>query len=398
MGRLPRLIAVLLFIAAPALSAQEGPAAFDSREWDFGAIREADGVVRHEFVVFNRSDRPLRLLRAIPGCSCISARLPQGALAPGQSAAVEVSFTPAGAAGPVIRTVEIQAGGGVSLGILSISADVLPADRSIQERYPVVLAEGLYASRSEVNFGYLERGRQTGKALFVANASDKPMRLGVSGLDGTRFRAVFPDTLAPGEEARVEIWCDTPADPAYFASLHATMTLVPKGAKALREIPLSGLCLTQAPESPDAPRLRNDVPQLRRKFLSRKLHGVLSLCNDGASPLVIHAIELPEGFSLGRERSLRALRLVEMTKVSRTAPLSSRAEPRDLHIAPGQSLELSLEAEGAAGRAFPQRSEDAFKPGRAHASASSKTGEELRLRLFTNDPLRPCKEIPINIL
>ena len=382
MGRLPQLLAVLLFIAAPALSAQEGPAAFDSREWDFGAIREADGVVRHEFVVFNRSDRPLRLLRAIPGCSCISARLPQGVLSPGQSAAVEVSFTPAGAAGPVIRTVEIQAGGGVSLGILSISADVLPADRSIQERYPVVLAEGLYASRSEVNFGYLERGRQTGKVLFVANASDKPMRLGVSGLGGTRFRAVCPETLAPGEEARVEIWCDTPADPAYFASLHASLRLAPQGARVLREVPLSGLCLTQAPDSPDAPRLRNDPPQLRRKLLSRKYSGTLTLHNDGATPLVIHAVELPEGFS------------VQMS--SRTDPLSSRAKPRDLVIAPGQTLKLVLTApEGSAERAFPQRSEDAFKPGRSKPSGAA---NELRRAVFTNDPLRPCKEIPINIL
>ncbi|MBR5724549.1 MAG: DUF1573 domain-containing protein [Bacteroidales bacterium] len=382
MGRLPQLLAVLLFIAAPALSAQEGPAAFDSREWDFGAIREADGVVRHEFVVFNRSDRPLRLLRAIPGCSCISARLPQGVLSPGQSAAVEVSFTPAGAAGPVIRTVEIQAGGGVSLGILSISADVLPADRSIQERYPVVLAEGLYASRSEVNFGYLERGRQTGKVLFVANASDKPMRLGVSGLGGTRFRAVCPEALAPGEEARVEIWCDTPADPAYFASLHASLRLAPQGGRVLREVPLSGLCLTQAPDSPDAPRLRNDPPQLRRKFLSRKHSGTLTLHNDGATPLVIHAIELPEGFS------------VQMS--SRANPLSSRAKPRDLAIAPGQTLKLVLTApEGSAERAFPQRSEDAFKPGRSKPSGAA---NELRMAVFTNDPLRPCKEIPINIL
>ena len=47
-----------LLTASPILpaqtrSGQEGPAAFDSREWDFGAIREADGVVSHAFTVFN---------------------------------------------------------------------------------------------------------------------------------------------------------------------------------------------------------------------------------------------------------------------------------------------------------------------------------------------------------
>ncbi|MBR5076125.1 MAG: DUF1573 domain-containing protein, partial [Bacteroidales bacterium] len=74
-----------LLTAAIGLSAQpaESPAVFDSREWDFGAIREADGVVRHSFLVFNAGDRPMRITRAVPGCSCISATLPRTAVAPG---------------------------------------------------------------------------------------------------------------------------------------------------------------------------------------------------------------------------------------------------------------------------------------------------------------------------
>ena len=270
-----KLLLLGLLLTAPVLLAQEGPAVFDSREWDFGSIREADGVVSHAFTVFNSSDRPLRLSRAIPGCSCISATLPRADIAPGQSATVEVRFTPAGASGPVIRTIELQAAGGRSLGVLSVSADVFPADRSIQERYPVVLAEGLYASRADVRFGYLERGRASGKVIFIANASERPMRLRVAGLDGTHFRVRCPDSLAPGEESRVEVWCDTPADPSLFATLRASLRLTPDGVPALREMPVSGLCLTQAPESPDAPRLRNAAVQLRKGLLSGKLHGAL---------------------------------------------------------------------------------------------------------------------------
>ena len=366
----PLFLALLL--VAPFLLAQEGPAAFDSREWDFGAILETDGMVRHDFLVFNRSDRPLRLLRAIPGCSCISARLPRETLAPGQSAAVEVTFTPAGAAGPVLRTVEIQADGGRSLGILSISADVLPADRSIQERYPVVLAEGLYASRADVNFGYLERGRPAGKAFFVANATERPMRLSVSGLDGTRFRAVCPERLAPGEEARVEIWCDTPADPACFATLRASLRLIPEGASSLREMSLKGLCLTQAPDSPDAPRLRNGTLQLRHRPLSRKLQGALEITNDGASDLILHALELPEGVSCSFKPGT--------------------------HIAPGKAVSLQLTA--------PASPEGFGRPGRKRPlrenarpeKTSGKAPTDLRLTVFCNDPLRPAKEIPITVL
>ncbi len=339
------LLLLALTMAVPVLLAQEGPAAFDSREWDFGAIREADGAVSHAFTVFNGDTRPLRLTRAIPGCSCISATLPGADIAPGQSATVVVRFTPAGASGPVERNVEIQAGGGRSLGMLSIRADVLPADRSIQERYPVVLAEGLYASRADVRFGYLERGRPAGKVVFIANASDKPMRLRAQGLSGTPFRLVCPDTLAPGEEGRLEIWCDTPADPTVFATLRATLRLTPEGLPALREMPLSGLCLTQAPESPDAPRLRNGPMQVRRRPLSRVPRGTLEIFNDGATDLILHALELPAGIRCAFEPGT--------------------------HIAPGKSLTLTL---------------------------SGTAGRNARLTVFSNDPLRPAKEISINTL
>lgn len=362
------LLLLALLTAAPVLLSQEGPAAFDSREWDFGAIREADGVVSHAFTVFNGDSRPLRLSRAIPGCSCISATLPAAAIAPGQSAVVEVRFTPAGAAGLVERNVEIQAAGGRSLGLLSIRADVLPADRSIQERYPVVLAEGLYASRADIRFGYLERGQSSGKVIFIANASTRPMRLRAEGLAGTHFRAVFPETLAPGEESRLELWCDTPADPAYFATLRASLRLTPDGLSALRELPVSGLCLTQAPESPDAPRLRNATVELRKGLLSRRPSGTLELFNDGASDLVIHEIELPDGFSCA------------------FAP--------GTHIVPGKSLTLRLEAEGFDRPGIKKRPlRENARPAEPSASAPA-----ARLTVFSNDPLRPAKEIRINIL
>ncbi len=333
---------VLLLLAAPVLSAQ---AVFDSREWDFGAIREADGAVRHAFQVFNSGSKTLRLERAIPGCSCIWALLPKGDIAPGEGAVVEVVFTPAGAAGTVQRSVEIYASGNRSLGMLNISADVLPASRSIQERYPVVLADGLYASRAGINFGYLERGKETGKAFFIANASEKPVQLTVSGI-AAPFRVVCPSSLEPGEEARVEVWCDTPADPSLFATFRASLQLVPKGGAALRELPLSGLCLTAAPETEDAPRLRTNSLKLSKGFLSRTHKGTLEISNDGASELILHQLELPEGLHCPVFR-------------------------RETHIGPGKSLKLDI---------------------------SGKAAPDARLTLFSNDPLRPSKEILIQTI
>ncbi|MBO7575612.1 MAG: hypothetical protein J6S99_07400, partial [Bacteroidales bacterium] len=132
----------------------------------------------------------------------------------------------------------------------------------------------------------------------------------------------------------------------------ASLRLTPDGVPALRELPVSGLCLTQAPESPDAPRLRNAAVELRKGLLPRAPRGTLEITNDGASDLIIHAIELPEGVS------------------------HSGLDPESLRIAPGKSLKISLTAR--------------------HSPAP--TGESPRLTVFSNDPLRPAKEIPIHIL
>jgi hypothetical protein len=117
--------------------------------------------------------------------------------------------------------------------------------------------------------------------------------------------------------------------------------------------------------------------ELRKGLLSRKLHGVLEISNDGRSDLILHAIELPDGITLDRPSSQSGL------------------DPEPLAIAPGQTLELQLELDSSAGRAF-SRSGLVFMPVRSKLSSS--TQNDLRLTVFSNDPLRPAKEIRINIL
>ncbi|MDY6417423.1 MAG: hypothetical protein SPK87_01625, partial [Bacteroidales bacterium] len=82
--------------------------------------------------------------------------------------------------------------------------------------------------------------------------------------------------------------------------------------------------------------------------------------NDGASDLVIHAIELPDGYS------------------------HSGLDPESFRIAPGKSLKVTLTAR--------------HSPAPTNRHSPAPTGESPRLTVFSNDPLRPAKEISINYL
>lgn len=327
------LLLTLLLLGAPS---------FDSYEWDFGTIKESDGAVSHTFVLMNDTTAPLRVARAVPSCSCIMARLPEETIAPGRIAEVEVYFSPAGAAGKVYRNVEIVGGDGHSLGVLNVSADVVPTDRSIQERYLYTVDDGLYVSRREVPFGYLGHGRTASKVIYLANVSDRTRLLEVPESDSPFLTVSCPAAIGPGSEVPVLLTYTMPDAEDYFATCSDTLRFVVDGHSAPRTVSLSVLCLDVPPSRPDAPLLRS-VPSravMKRGVLSRVMSGTITLSNEGSSDLVIYHVEAPEGVKVN---------------------LSDGSVLR-----PGESVKVTASTSGASGA---------------------------KVNLFTNDPLHPYKEL-----
>ncbi|MBO4603621.1 MAG: DUF1573 domain-containing protein, partial [Salinivirgaceae bacterium] len=140
MRRLSIIVAITLSLCANAQNDASVPV-FDTYEWDFGTISEADGPVSHAFHLLNNSNRNVAISRAIPGCSCINADFLSTPVEPGKMTDVVVTYSPSGAVGDTYRTIEIVDTEGRSLGTLSTKANVVPADRSIQERYFYTLAD-----------------------------------------------------------------------------------------------------------------------------------------------------------------------------------------------------------------------------------------------------------------
>ena len=156
----------------------------------------------------------------------------------------------------------------------------------------------------------------------------------------------------------MEIWCDAPGDPDCFTTLRSSLRLVPAGGKSLREMSLTGIVATPADERPDAPSLRTGALRLRRGLIRHDWHGTLEITNGGRSELILHALELPAGVRCPAFR-------------------------RGTRIAPGATLRLTvLRARKASRQARP----------------SGPDPEPSRLTVFSNDPLRPAKEISIQLI
>ncbi|MCQ2183457.1 MAG: DUF1573 domain-containing protein [Bacteroidales bacterium] len=318
---------------------------FDRNSWDFGSINEEDGVVSHVFSFFNRTDNAVRITGSVPSCTCIMAQLPNEPVAPGQSADIVVFFSPSGAVGPTHRTVEILGPKGSSLGILSTDADVTPADRSIEERYRIVLAPCLYANMDTVPFGYMEPGEKSSKVIYFANSSKERMYLSFSQSGSGLMQVQCPPVIGPGNEVAVMLTYSMPSD-ENFVSRYDTLSVRVEGSEMVGRICTSAICLTKGRDGTHSPKLRvyPGIAELKTQPFRRIGRGIVEISNDGSEELVINGTEMPSGVSF----SLHA----------------------GSTIAPGKTVKAEL--------------------------SSPEGMQSVVVRLFTNDPKRPYKDIIFN--
>lgn len=337
---------------------------FDHYAWNFGEIREAEGTVSHVFTLKNDGSGPLYVGRAIPSCSCITAVLPQEAILPGKTGELIVSFSPSGAVGDTFRSLEITDSEGRLLGTLSIEADVIPIDRSIQERYFYTLGDMLYANLSTVPFGYIYPGDTLTKTVFLANASPEAISIETSqpphlspheAPSQPPFPIVqvgVPASIAPGEELPLTLTYALPAESQWIGTLNDTLRLSINGKPALLPITTSAIVLQRLTDSSTPPALRTYpssgklMPKLDSGTAEEPgdYEATIEVHNDGQSPLQLLKVEAPDGINATFDHP---------------------------DIAPGEQTLLRVSCQQA---------------------------RKFRIRLFTNDPKRRYRDIDITYL
>lgn len=288
------LVALLASVSVMAQDKVDVPS-FDTYECDFGTIDEAEGPVCHTFHLLNNSSKPVTISRAIPGCSCINADFSSKPIQPGKIGDVNVYYSPAGAVGDTYRTIEIVDMEGRSLGTLSTKANVVPADRSIQERYFYNIADLFYINKADIQFGYVYQGAIGQKQVYIANASDKAISLEVEYANKTEMRVVCPPKLGAGKESAITITYTMPDK--VFRTYSDTIWVYVDGKKSRQPIVTSAICLAKVPESDNAPAMQTfpSVGQLAAGWFSSTLSGSIEVSNKGKSDLTIFAVEAPKG-------------------------------------------------------------------------------------------------------
>lgn len=320
---------------------------FDSTTWDFGLIKEADGVVSHEFNYINLSDHEVVLEFVTPGCSCTTTTYSRSPLPPGQAAAIVVHFDPASQPGQFHQTVQIVLKGGKERYNLIVEGVVAEREKDVDQAYPFPLVLGLQVSSLTARFGFVQQGRSLVKTVGIANTSGREIQLDYT-LDRPDKDIVvrMPQALQAGQTGLVEI--DFSPEPGRIGTLDNGVAIFPKGEAKGKSVALEGYAVQTVDKKPGAASLRFQPTQLDfgKVKTGRKAKASVTLFNDGKEDLRILKMEIPDAITVNIKQNVS--------------------------IAPGKTMKLE---------AVLLLNDKYFRQ------------DELRVRLFTNDPNRPIRDI-----
>lgn len=345
------VITALVSLVSVGLHADAAP----SVRWletlhDFGAFAEADGEVTTRFRVVNTGDEPVAIIAARASCGCTAPTYDRAPLAPGDTAAVTVTYNPAGRPGAFHKYVAVEFNFPASRTKLDIRGTVIGTPASVATRYPVDCASGLSLARGAVMVGEVAKGRLKTVFMPVYNASEQTAEISFADYPPYIEFKAEPAAVPPGDQANVTVFFNSDRCPLY--GLVCDSVTIRTGAGECR-IPVTALVREEFTNSNST---RVAVARLTDRHIdigtigeNQPVRAVTTLTNMGQGRLEIRRL-----YSADPGVSARA---------SRTS------------LRPGQSTEIIIEA-----------SPEAI---RGHLV-------DLRVNLIANDPANPEQTIRVS--
>lgn len=97
---------------------------FDSKEHDFGIIKEIGGLAVHRFEFTNFSLFPVKVVAVTASCGCTLPDWTKEAIEPGKTGSITASFDPRGRPGYFNKTIEVKTDADASVYVLTIKGTV----------------------------------------------------------------------------------------------------------------------------------------------------------------------------------------------------------------------------------------------------------------------------------
>jgi hypothetical protein len=327
---------------------------------DFGHIAEEGGAVTCSFVGINTSNNVVEVEKITTTCGCTTVAFDPKPIPAGGEFTFSVAFNPLNRPGRIDKQIFVLVSDSQDEIRLNISGYVNARERTVEELYPFDMGGGLRLKSNFHAFGYLEHGKDITEYIGYVNTSNRSIELSVEYVNASGIlSASFPQYIEPGANGDIALSYAVDADSELYGTLRDVIQLSVDGVSSYYLL-TSQVIVTDNFDNMDdisAPKLvisKNIIKFGEVNCSNDVLEQRVVLTNEGASPLVVRAVE-------------SSSQVVEcLTK-------------RDVVIAAGASHEVVV-------RLYAPRIEDVDTPFVA------------RIYFITNDPLRPMQSVRVNAL
>ncbi len=347
---------ILLTLSLLAISAQKSPQTtilhFESTEYDFGHILEESGKVSHTFTFENRSSSPVVIIGVETTCGCTAAEFSKKPILAGEHSQITLTFDPAGRPGAFSKRADIYDASRGCIASLTITGDVEPRPLTIEEAYPFEMGGGVRFSATFLAFGYLSHGETKQSYIECMNTSDHPITLQIRPtIESGLLRIESPVQLAPNAKERITLCYSAAEGSDIFRTAEDILQVWIDGAKSPFSISSNTIVVERYSPSDKFPAPQAQLNKNIANFGTLKHDGSpkrlsMIIMNLGGDPLRIDEVEAPQGVSISLKKGIT--------------------------VSAGEELSFDIE----------------FDPSYADYGYYTE-----RLRLFTNDPVRPMRQI-----
>lgn len=240
MKQLLKIVVIALFTLLYGVA--EAQIIFSEISYDFGEIAEEGGPVEHIFSFRNTSSKPIVVVSTHSSCGCTKAEFSRKPVMPDSVSYIKVVFNPMNYPGAFARKVTVVTTEGTLPERLLITGKVVPRPKSIEERYPILMSDGVRVGANAHAFGYVEHGKVAQSTFEICNMTTKSVSLEVEN-PHSELEFFYPSTLGAGEEGVLNFSCLLPENSGIYGSVSYSVWLIIDGVKARYPFIINGLAI-----------------------------------------------------------------------------------------------------------------------------------------------------------
>ena len=193
---------------------------FEKTQHNFGTFQEELGVQSVSFNFKNEGKAPLILNNVQASCGCTTPEWTREPIAPGAKGIIKVSYNPQNRPGVFNKTIRVSSNAENSDVVLTISGEVAPHARSIEEDYPNEIGP-LRAKARQIGFPAIKEHQIKKDSIEIINNSTQPLQLSFKTPPSHLTATIKPAKLAPKQKGYIVVTFDANKIQAYGFVMHS---------------------------------------------------------------------------------------------------------------------------------------------------------------------------------